>query len=377
MFFKISLFFLLLVPFSGFAKHLRGGEISYKPVPNSPFTYEITVTIYTNVGPATPDIPDLISGTTTFSFGDNLNITSIPRSNGTGELLTSTIKKNVYTVKHTYPGNGIYIISLTAVNRNTGILNIPNSDSQAMYIASMLTISDIYSPISSPTLSFSPLDEGCINQLWTENPGAFDSDGDILKYRLIKCKTSGGDDIPGYKFPQELDLSGTSTFTIDSLKGTINWDSPTSLQGDYNIAIKIEIWRNNKLIGYVIRDWDVLIKPCADKPPMQGFAVPNAFEPENTKDVDLTTFKPKAVGLKTFYMGIWDLWGNLIWSTNKVNSLQEPFEGWNGNDSKGRKMPSQNYIWRMNATFTDGAVWKGVKDHFGNFHKEGTFTLLR
>jgi hypothetical protein len=109
---------------------------------------------------------------------------------------------------------------------------------------------------------------------------------------------------------------------------------------------------------------------------MKGLAIPNAFEPENPS-TELNTFKPKALGLKTFFLGIWDLWGNLIWSTDKVDQYQEPQEGWNGNDSKGRKMPSQNYIWRMNATYIDGSVWKGVKDHFGNFHKEGTFTLLR
>jgi len=109
---------------------------------------------------------------------------------------------------------------------------------------------------------------------------------------------------------------------------------------------------------------------------MKGLAIPNAFEPENP-NAELNTFKPKALGLKTFFLGIWDLWGNLIWSTDKVNQYQEPSDGWNGNDSKGRKMPSQNYIWRMNATYVDGTVWKGVKDHFGNFHKEGTFTLLR
>jgi hypothetical protein len=90
----------------------------------------------------------------------------------------------------------------------------------------------------------------------------------------------------------------------------------------------------------------------------------------------LNTFKPKAIGLRTLFMGIWDLWGNLIWST-EVDQYQEPFEGWNGNDSKGKKMPSQNYIWRINATFIDGTIWKGVKDHFGKYHKEGTLTLLR
>ena len=754
MFHKISLFFLLLVPISCFAKHLRSGEITYKPVTGVPNTYEITVTVYTNVGPATPDIPNLISGTTTFSFGDNTSAASIPRSNGIGELLSSTIRKNVYTVIHTYPGNGTYIISFSAANRNSGILNIPSSDATDMYVASMLTISDKYPPFTSPLPSFPPLGDGCTYHTWTNNPGAIDTDGDILKYRLIKCKTSGGVDIPGYKFPEQLDPTGLSTFTVDSLKGTIKWDSPTSLQGDYNLAMKIEKWRNGTLIGYVIRDWQVIIEACDNTPPnikpvkdicvvagkpityqvsssvtnndsliftstgmpymflnspadfsitannkgssiglfnwntnpthirknpfavyynvvdketglsfpvtnwitilaspvqnvnisifqrgfnvkweqsiypqatgynvyrktgnspfttdscttgvplnsgyllvgtvnnpttlsyidsnkgkgltsgysycyivtavfadgaesapstpycaplpihfitivqdtlsqcvgnnlnidstiirfentdqntkykwtttpalqltnadkqvpgvkmntlgihpvkivsssgvytdsatiyfnvlpipvpvikkvdlggipdsvmfynrsnyavsaewslpdgtkssnpdsvifafnkngyyriylkvynslgcpdttsilyrvtMKGLSIPNAFEPENP-NLLINNFKPKALGLKSFFMAIWDLWGNLLWSTDKVNNVQEPSEGWNGNDSKGRKMPSQNYIWRMNATFIDGTAWKGVKDHFGNFHKEGTFTLLR
>jgi hypothetical protein len=620
----------------------------------------------------------------------------------------------------------------------------------------MLTIKNGITPFSSPTLIDPPLGGGCIDNPWTINPGAVDPDGDILKYRLIKCEIKTNTDVTGYKFPQELDPTGLSTFTVDSLRGTISWKSPSSLQGDYNIAIRIEKWRNGVLIGWVIRDWQVIISAaCIDMPPvidpipdmcvvagktltyvvtgsqakndtlifdqyygtpfdvpnpatftvsptdpgsvkgtfnwitnishfrknpyqvyykvkdkqtgltfpathlitilatpvqnvnatifqrgfnvkwepsvypqaigyniyrrtgvstvpfdscttgvplnsgytlagtvndptkvifqdlnngkglasgynycyvvtalfadgaesapstpycaplmipfirviqdtltqcvgntvvvdstiivfesadantkynwtstpalkiadsnkmvpsitmitpgihpvkivsvsgvytdsatiyfnvraipapliklvdlggmpdtvmfynrsfydvssdwlfwdgtrsksmdsvqfvfdhngyyrtyltvynnlgcpdttsilyrvtMKGLAIPNAFEPENTKNVDLTTFKPKALGLKTFYMGIWDLWGNLIWSTDKVNQYQEPLEGWNGNDIKGRKMPSQNYIWRMNATYVDGTVWKGVKDHFGNFHKEGTFTLLR
>jgi len=109
---------------------------------------------------------------------------------------------------------------------------------------------------------------------------------------------------------------------------------------------------------------------------MKGIAMSNAFEPENPSPL-LNTFKPKGMGLKTFYLGIWDLWGNLIWSTTQVNKDTEPAHGWDGKNSKGEKMPAQNYIWRMNATFLDGVVWKGVKDHFGNYHKEGTFTLLR
>ena len=108
---------------------------------------------------------------------------------------------------------------------------------------------------------------------------------------------------------------------------------------------------------------------------MKGVAMPNAFEPENPNSA-LNTFRPLAIGLQTYFLGIWDFWGNLIWSSDKLLSTN-PAEGWNGTDSKGKKMPSQNYIWRMKATFLDGSEWKGIKDHFGKFHKEGTFLLIR
>jgi PKD repeat protein len=111
---------------------------------------------------------------------------------------------------------------------------------------------------------------------------------------------------------------------------------------------------------------------------MKGVEMPNAFEPENTNS-DLNSFKPKAIGLQTYFLGVWDLWGNLVWSTDKLEDTTpaKPDGEWNGTDSKGNKMPAQNYIWRMKATFIDGTVWKGVKDRFGKFHSEGTFTLLR
>jgi hypothetical protein len=111
---------------------------------------------------------------------------------------------------------------------------------------------------------------------------------------------------------------------------------------------------------------------------MKGLAMPNAFEPDNPNDPNdyLRKFKPAAIGLQTYYLGIWDLWGNLVLESDKVIATC-PSEGWDGRDKKGSKMPAQNYIWRMKATFIDGTVWKGVKDHFGKFHTEGTLNLLR
>jgi len=775
---KVSLFLLLLLPLMGFSSHLRSAEISYTPDPTGPpNTYIITITVYTNVGfqtngQPTPDIPSLSlmpltnTNTTSFSFGDGTTSPNpIFRSNGNGELDPNDpkIKKNIFIVSHTFPGNGTYTISLAASARNGGIANIPplaDGSLQALYVASMLTISDKITPFSSPVLTDPPLGNGCINNSWTVNPGAVDPDGDILKYVLINCEVSKGTDVSGYLSPQDVPVEAGSTFNVDP-KGTITWDKLTSFQGTFNIAIRVEKWRKvdgkNLLIGWVIRDWQIIIAPCPDVPPyinpipdmcvlagetltydvtssskvvndildltwsgtpfdvlssqatftltgtnvgsqtgtfnwntnfshfrknpyqayykvydkttglsfpasnwitilaspvknvtadakdiprginvkweqsvytqaigyniyrktgpstvpfdkcttgvplnsgyeligtvpdptkltftdlgkgtglpsgytycyivtalfadgaesspseptcsllsypfievvqdalpyckdntitidesiikfinadnntiytwssdpglqltdadkqqvivkmlttgphvlkivsksgsyideatiniqvnplptpkieytdlggvpkqtvifynksinadiaewdidgtkssdwasathvfdkngnydikltvynslylcpvtttisfralMKGVEMPNAFEPENT-NADLKSFKPKAIGLQTYFFGVWDLWGNLVWSSDRLIGDQ-PDGGWDGNDSKGRKMPSQNYIWRMKATFIDGTVWKGIKDGNGKFHSEGTFTLLR
>jgi len=740
----ITLFLFLLSTLSGYSSHLRAGEISYKSVPGQPNTFVITLTIYTNTGSSAG------VGILYVNMGDG-NTLTLTGNNALSEIVGPGIRKSIFTITHSYPGYGSYIISTAPVARNYGITNLPGNSNYGMYIEAMLTSG--MTPMNSPVLTFPPIGDGCLNSVYKINPGAIDPDGDVLSFKLIRCRSINGSEIPTYLFPDEMDT--TATFDIDSRTGVITWKKPT-IQGEYNIAIMISKYRNGQLVGYVMRDMQVTISPCINNPPyidpvpdlcvqagtpitykiishdpdkdsltfetigtpyllttnpatytpdvvpkgqtsgtftwntqplnlarnpyqiyyqvtnyhngassltdivsnfitliappvknvfatqrlhgfdvrwdktvipqaigyniyrkegtstfqsdsctlglpagftlagsvnsqntltnfdnnsgkglasghtycyivttvfegggesapsapscaplmipfirfiqdtllkcvgntvaidssiivfegadsythykwtttsslqitnadkktpeinvitpgffavkivansfgaytdsatlyfdvrpiptaeikvvdlggmpdtvmfynrsvntvsaewlfwdgtrsksmdsvkfifdhngyfrtyltvynsldcpdttsilyrvtMKGLAIPNAFEPENP-DVQLNTFKPKALGLKTFFMGIWDLWGNLIWSTDKVNQYQEPLEGWNGNDSKGEKMPSQNYIWRMNATFLDGVVWKGVKDHFGNYHKEGTFTLLR
>ena len=759
MLYKIFLILSLLASLTGMASHLRSGEISYVPVPGMPNTFDITITVYTNVGIQssgfpTPDLPSLLPGSV--SFGDTNTPYNAYITRTYGILITPSIRKNLFIIRHTYPNSGNYIISLTEAARDYGIQNIPNSDQRTLYVESMLTTGYGITRMSSPVLSFPPIGDGCLNYRYKLNPGALDPDGDLLKFALVRCKQTNGVDIPGYQFPDEM-VPGT-TFVMDPKTGIIIWNKPT-IQGEYNVAFRIEKWRNNVLIGYVVRDMQITIGPCVNNPPiidpvpdicvpigtiisykvtahdpdndsltfettgtpfevqnnpaqftqdvtpgssisgtfkwatlpghlsknayqvnyrvsdwhdgapslqdfisntitlitpsvknviatpnqdlhgfnikwdpyimpqatgfniyrkqgpstfqfdsctlgipvssgfklagtvnglntlsftdsnnrnglasgytycyvvtavfeggaeslpsvpycnslmipfisvkqdtlnqcigntviidstivkffgtdtltrynwtvpnalklnfpgfqtpsvtipspgiypvkivshngvyvdsatiyfkvrpipspliklvdlggipdsvmfynrsdydvsanwlfpdgtrstkmdsvlyifqkngyyrtyltvynslgcpdttsvlhrvtMKGLAVPNAFEPENTS-TELNTFRPKALGLKSFYMGIWDLWGNLIWSSTELDQNSEPAYGWDGKDKKGRKMPSQNYIWRMSATFSDGSVWKGVKDHFGHYHKEGTVSLLR
>jgi gliding motility-associated-like protein len=271
---SLFLFIALLVGAQVFATHQRAGEITFKVVPGKGIlTYAITIVTYTYApSPADRDILSL-------DFGDGTQDTVI-RLNGPpgvnpaglycshlGEIVATDIKKNIYTKIHTYAGQGVFKISLTDPNRNYGILNIPNSVEVPLYIETLLTINPFLGAHSSPQLILPPIDNGCVNNIFRHNPGAYSPDGDSLSYKLVVCKTSGGVNIAGYKYPNQVDPANPGTFTIDPKTGDVTWDKPT-LQGEYNFAFLIEDWRDGVRIGYVTRDMQVTISNCTNHAPI-------------------------------------------------------------------------------------------------------------
>ena len=252
------------------ATHQRAGEITYRFI--SGLTYEITIVTY-SYSQSNADRCEL-----TISWGDGQSST-LSRSNGAfgpspsgfncylGEDVSPEIKRNLYVGRHTYPGASTYTISLEDPNRNYGILNIPNSVDVPLYIETQLTINPFLGPNSSPQLLLPPIDQGCVDNPFLHNPGAWDPDGDSLSYKMTVCRGAGGLNIPGYKLPNKADPSHTGNFSINAITGDILWDSPTML-GEYNIAFLIEEWRNGVRIGYITRDMQINIGACSNKPPV-------------------------------------------------------------------------------------------------------------
>ncbi|MDP4289553.1 MAG: hypothetical protein Q8908_00575 [Bacteroidota bacterium] len=294
---KICLFFLLLISLSGYATHLRSGEISYTPVAGQPNTYLITFTIFTNAAPGiTADV-----NTLPVSLGDGTNLT-LTRQNGpqgyvgknlcahTGELITPIIRKNIFTTTHTYAPNKSYIISTAPTNRNLGITNFTGAggSNYPMFINAMLTVGNGVTQMSSPVLQFDPIGDGCVNSIYKINPGAVDPDNDLLTFQLVRCETTNGADIPGYKYPNELDATGNTTFTMDPRTGIIFWKRPT-IQGEYNIAFKIMKWRNGVMIGYILRDMQVTVAPCANNPPVIDPVPDLCIKPGTTINYKITS----------------------------------------------------------------------------------------
>lgn len=247
------------------ATHQRAGEISFKYI--SGLTYEVTIVTY-SYAPSPADRYEL-----EINWGDNTS-TILPRNNGpignlghTGEIVGPDLKKNLYTGVHTFPGAATYKITLEDPNRNYGIQNIPNSVEVPLFIETELIINPFIGVNSSPQLLLPPIDQGCVDQPFLHNPGAFDPDGDSLSFRLTICRGAGGDNIPGFQLPNQVGSNAGSTFTMDPLTGEILWQSP-KMQGEYNIAFLIEEWRNGLKIGYMTRDMQITIVTCENEPPV-------------------------------------------------------------------------------------------------------------
>jgi gliding motility-associated-like protein len=240
--------FFLSIPV--YATHERAGEITYRHL--NGFTYEITITTYT-YSPSPADRNEL-----PVKWGDG-NEETIPRK--TKQFLPNNMQRNTYVGVHTFPGTGTYTVSMEDPNRNGGIVNIPNSVNIPFYIETTLIINPFFQYNHSAQLTNPPVDVGCVGVPFYHNPGAADPDGDSLVYSLIVCRGYNGENIPGYSYP-----IAANTISIDALTGDFYWDSPVR-QGEFNIAILIEEYRLGVKVGEVVRDMQILITACDNRPP--------------------------------------------------------------------------------------------------------------
>ncbi len=250
-------YLLLNLIFLGIAKlnygtHNRAGEITYMQI--SELQYRVTVITYTATGPGwTADRPEL-----EIIWGDNTT-SVLPRDNYID--LPDYYRRNTYIGTHTFPGPGIYELVVEDPNRNQGVGNIPNSVNEVFSISTTLVISPEDGTNSTPILSQPPLDKAAVGQIFIHNPGAYDPDGDSISYALDVCRGEDGQPIEGYTLP-----AASNSLTMNALNGDLIWDAPVEA-GTYNIAMRIEEWRNGHKIGKIIRDMQIEVHESNDHPP--------------------------------------------------------------------------------------------------------------
>ena len=318
--------------FSSKATHNRAGEITYKRI--APFTkvvggvtvqvytYSITVIKYTDdsvLSGNTGGIADRCQDTIYFGDGERgiaprvnnpMTICKCGFANnlavGCGSLIINesgyVVKQNVYTIIHTYPGAGSYLIRTFDPNRNQGVHNIPNSVNLPFYIESQLIINTFTGANSSPLFSFPPIDRACLGVCFEHNPGAYDPDGDSLSFEITTSRGEDGNTVLGYFYPE----TGGGYYGINATTGLLRWCTP-QITDEYNIAFIVKEWRKNtsgvyQLIGYVLRDMQVIVKSCANLPP--SIDVPNVcVEAGKTVTANLTVHDPNNGSIVTVQGG--------------------------------------------------------------------------
>ena len=102
--------------------------------------------------------------------------------------------------------------------------------------------------------------------------------------------------------------------------------------------------------------------------------VPNAVMPDMVNG-EAKLFLPKGYGLKEYRLQIYSTYGELLWESFELIDGQ-PAEGWDGTFN-GTPLPQDVYVWKIQAVFEDGRIWRGNKSVSGKFQKMGSVTLLR
>jgi gliding motility-associated-like protein len=265
---------ILLVSFSSFGTHLKGGEITVKRISDKTLTFEFTLTTYTEDNPANRDQIDV-----SFCFGDGSDIVRAARCCGTPVPIGNGTMKNIYKVQYTYPAAALsYKVSVAIPNRNENVRNIDRSVNVAFYVETTFSINSGLGQNSTPFLLNPAVDlTAVVGQPFIHNPNAVDAEGDSLAYRLSVSKTGDaqscaglgrGEMAAGFVQPN-LAISNSSlvsSFTINSTNGDLIWDSPQEI-GKYNCAFIVEEWRNGIKISETVRDMQIEVKDLDNKGP--------------------------------------------------------------------------------------------------------------
>jgi hypothetical protein len=150
----------LLGYFNSFSTHLRAGEITLVRLSCSNLTYQITLHVYTK------NSSQVKFEGGTLTFGDGTPDITLPRIDAPDprfQLLPGAedVGEVTYTINHTFPGPGVYVIRYFERNRNSGILNIANSVDTPFFIQTQIIIDPFLGCDNTPRLLVPPIDRGC------------------------------------------------------------------------------------------------------------------------------------------------------------------------------------------------------------------------
>ena len=313
---KIIFLFVFLVycllPTSSFATHLMGGWSGYTYLglnsSTGNYQYQVTLKVYRFCDGTT--LPCSAAACTTAALDGSVTIGAYVQDwlnpNDPNKVLANTftlpltssnwvplpgagqcaaapivcVQEGIYTdIIELPPSNGGYHIIFQRCCRNWSIINLstPNTEGQTYYCF----IPPTYINNSSPTFLLPPVPYICANDTASILNTAVDPDGDVIVYSLVHpYTTQGAIALPPppnpYTFPIPLvgyagGYSATQPFgaggyaSVNAFTGLSQYLSPTT--GNFVVAVELQEFRNNQLIGITRLDMQIIVVNCPPNAP--------------------------------------------------------------------------------------------------------------
>ncbi len=280
---------------SVFATHAAGGELLYERVPGTPNTYRFIFKFYRDCSPRTAAEPVNVKmcyanqcGVSNRSLILNKWTGLLPNGKPNGsQVETSCMAVPTTCVGGTLVGyqewwytadlvitdvcdNWKFWVSISARNNAITNLNLPGN--QQIYIEAMLNNS-VAVDNNSPYFHTPPIPYCCVGFPYNYDNGAIDPDGDSLVFESIRPRTGSPNNTSCVDAPADIAYTNAqfnpidnpfatgNTFRVDAATGLVSF-TPT-IQQVVVVTVKVSEYRNGKLIGYVIRDLQIVVSACS------------------------------------------------------------------------------------------------------------------
>lgn len=288
------LLFLLFLSKDGHATHMIGGDIAYRCLGNNKF--EITLTLYQDCLNGEPQaiLEDNPAFYNIYTRGSNPSLVrsgeatyiskTILDPNFSNECINNSpntcLQREVFKFTETLlPSSTGYYIVYQRCCRNAAINNIVNPGNTGVtYMAEIPPFSSGQCPNNSAIFKNFPPQIICVNNPFSYDFSALDSDGDSLTYELCAAHPGGsatnpkpaGSAVPPPPYPSVVyvppysatsPVLGFPPLSIDLHTGLMT-GTPTSI-GRFVVTVCVKEWRNGELLNTVSRDVQFVITNCS------------------------------------------------------------------------------------------------------------------